>query len=148
MPTPPRPEHFLFWTDEKLRVADTDLNGHINNGAIGAYCEAGRAELMQEIAGPPADRGLAMAVARVEIDYLRELHYPGRVRVGSAVLRVGNSSITLRQGVFLGDACVAASQSVMVILDAASRRPAAIPPALREALARLTLARLTLVPQT
>jgi acyl-CoA thioester hydrolase len=134
-PPPPRPEHFLFWTEEKLRIADTDMNGHINNGAIGAYCEAGRAELMKEIAGPTQTRSVTMAVARVEIDYLRELYYPGRVRVGTAVLRVGNSSITVRQGVFLG---VAASQSVMVILDLATRRPSAIPTALREALARLT----------
>jgi acyl-CoA thioester hydrolase len=137
-PPPPRPEHFLFWTEEKLRIADTDMNGHINNGAIGAYCEAGRAELMQEIAGPTQTRSVTMAVARVEIDYLRELYYPGRVRVGTAVLRVGNSSVTVRQGVFLGEACVAASQSVMVILDLATRRPSAIPTALREALARLT----------
>jgi acyl-CoA thioester hydrolase len=134
---PPAPDHFPFWTEEKLRVADTDMNGHINNGAIGAFCEAGRAELMHAIAGPPQTRGVSMAVARVEIDYLRELHYPGRVRIGSAVVRIGSSSFTVRQGLFLGETCFATSQSVMVILDRTTRRPAAIPAALREGLARL-----------
>jgi acyl-CoA thioesterase FadM len=42
---------FSFWTDEKLRIADTDHNGHINNGAIGQFCEAGRAELIQAATG-------------------------------------------------------------------------------------------------
>jgi len=136
-PPPPSPDRFPFWTEEKLRVADTDMNGHINNGAIGAFCEAGRAELMQAIAGPPQTRGVAMAVARVEIDYLRELHYPGRVRIGSAVPRIGSSSFTVQQGLFLGETCFATAQSVMVILDRATRRPTAIPAALREGLMRL-----------
>ena len=135
-PPPLRPARFPFWTEEKLRIADTDMNGHINNGAFGAFCEAGRAELMQEIAGPPQARTVAMAVARVEIDYLRELHYPGKVRVGTAVLRVGGSSFTVQQGLFLDETCFATSQSVMVILDPATRRPTPIPAALREGLAR------------
>ena len=46
----PRPEEFAFWSDETVRVSDTDLNGHVNNGAIGAYCETGRADLMNAVA--------------------------------------------------------------------------------------------------
>lgn len=134
---PPPPARFPFWTEEKLRIADTDMNGHINNGAIGAYCEAGRAEVLHEIAGPPPGRSVAMAVARVEIDYLRELHYPGRVRIGTAVSRIGTSSFVLDQGLYSGEACFAAARSVMVVMDLETRRPIPIPAALREALERL-----------
>ena len=74
-PTPPGPDRFPFWTEEKLRIADTDLNGHINNGAYGAFFEAGRGELLTEIAGPPQTRVVAMALARVEIDYLVEVRH-------------------------------------------------------------------------
>ncbi len=136
-PTPPGPARFPFWTEEKLRIADTDLNGHINNGAYGALFEAGRGELLTEIAGPPQARLVAIALARVEIDYLRELHYPGRVRIGTRVARIGGSSFTLQQGIFLGETCYAAGLSVMVVLDRETRRSAAIPPALRAALERL-----------
>ncbi len=136
-PTPLGPERFPFWTEEKLRIADTDLNGHINNGAYGAFFEAGRGELLTEIAGPPQTREVAMALARVEIDYLRELHYPGRVRIGTFVARIGGSSFSLQQGLFAGEACHAAALSVMVVLDRTTRRSAAIPPALRAALERL-----------
>ena len=137
-PSPPGPAHFPFWTEEKLRIADTDLNGHINNGAYGAFFEAGRGELLTEIAGPPQTRVVAMALARVEIDYLRELHYPGRVRIGTCVARIGGSSFSLQQALFAGEACHAAALSVMVVLDRETRRATAIPPALRTALERLT----------
>jgi acyl-CoA thioester hydrolase len=130
-PPPPVPARFPFWTEEKLRLADTDMNGHINNGAIGAFCEAGRAEIMQAVAGPPEGRAVGMAVARVEIDYLREIHYPGRVRIGTCVARVGRSSITVEQALFQGETCFATSRGVMVMLDRETRRPAEMPPTLR-----------------
>ena len=129
-PPPPAPARFPFWTEEKLRLADTDMNGHINNGAIGAFCEAGRAEIMQAVAGPPEDRVVGMAVARVEIDYLSEIHYPGRVRIGTCVARLGRS-ITVEQALFQGETCFATSRGVMVMLDRATRRPAEMPEALR-----------------
>jgi acyl-CoA thioester hydrolase len=135
-PAPPA-ARFPFWSEEKLRIADTDQNGHINNGAIGAFCEAGRAELMQAVAGPPETRPVRMAVARVEIDYLREIHYPGRVRIGTAVARIGASSITVEQALFLDDACFATSRGVMVMLDRATRRPVPMPEALRAGFAAL-----------
>ncbi len=124
----PRPEEFAFWSDETVRVSDTDLNGHVNNGAIGAYCETGRADLMNAVAGAPHERPFAMAVARVAIDYRREVHYPGRVRIGGALLSMGNSSFVLEQALFVGDHCVATAENVMVVLDRTTRKPTPIPP--------------------
>ncbi|MDO9710344.1 acyl-CoA thioesterase [Paracraurococcus lichenis] len=129
-PPPPAAARFPFWTEEKLRIADTDQNGHINNGAIGVFCEAGRAEVMHEVAGPPEARPVRMAVARVEIDYLREIHYPGRVRIGTAVARIGRTSITVEQGLYLDGACFATSRAVMVMLDRETRQPTELPEAL------------------
>lgn len=128
---PPRAAEFRFWSEEKVRIADTDLNGHVNNGAIGAYCETGRADLMTEAAGAPHARSFAMALARVAIDYRREVHYPNRVRIGSAVLSIGRSSMTVEQALFVGEDCVATAENVFVILDRASRKPMPIPDAAR-----------------
>lgn len=133
MSRPPLPAiaDFPFWTDEKLRIADTDHNGHINNGAIGQLCEAGRAELIQAATGDREGRDFALAVARVAIDYLREIHYPGRVRIGSQVTRLGTSSVTVRQGLFMDTALFAQAENVLVILNTQTRRPMAIPSSLR-----------------
>jgi acyl-CoA thioester hydrolase len=127
----PDPARFTFWTEEKLRIADTDMNGHVNNGAIGAFCEAGRAELMLAAAGPPREREVAMAVVRVVIDYRREIHYPGRVRIGSAVTRLGTSSITVEQALFMDGVCFATGESVLVVMDRETRRPVPIPARIR-----------------
>ena len=129
----PRPEEYRFWSEERVRVSDTDLNGHVNNGAIGAYCETGRADLMNAVAGPPQARAFAMAVARVAIDYRREVHYPGTVRIGGAIRSMGNTSFVLDQALFVGEDCVATAESVFVILDRASRKPLPIPDAARDA---------------
>ncbi len=140
----PRPEEYRFWSEERVRIADTDLNGHVNNGAIGAYCETGRADLMTAAAGAPQERGFAMALARVAINYRREVHYPSTVRIGSAVLSMGRSSFTLEQALYVGEDCVATAENVFVILDRASRKPIPIPDAARERF--LELAPMRVVP--
>jgi acyl-CoA thioester hydrolase len=69
--------------------------------------------------------------------YIREIHYPGRVRIGTCVARIGRSSITVEQALFQGDVCFATSRGVMVMLDHATRRPAELPAALRAGFAAL-----------
>lgn len=128
---------FPFWTEEKLRIQDTDLNGHVNNASIAALCEAGRGEIISAVAGTPRERALASALRRVMIDYLAEAHYPGRVRIGSRIAKVGNSSITIAQALFAEDRCFATAESVIVFTDRATRRPAPMPEAWREGFARL-----------
>ena len=131
------PTDFPFWTEEKLRIQDTDLNGHVNNASIAALCEAGRGEIIAAVAGPPRGRALGSALRRVTIDYLAEAHYPGRVRIGSAIAKVGNTSITIAQSLFLGETRFAVAESVIVFIDPATRRPAPLPEDWRVGYAKL-----------
>ena len=62
-------------------------------------------------------------------------HWPDEVEIGTCVLKLGNSSVTLGQGLFLGDRCVATAENVMVLIDLQTRRPVPLPEALRTALA-------------
>jgi acyl-CoA thioesterase FadM len=84
---------FRFWTEEKLRNADTDQFRHVNNAVIATFFEAAR----MEIFAPPSVRtlmgGANLAVVRLLIEFCAEVHFPGRVRVGSAVIGVGNTSL-------------------------------------------------------
>ena len=75
-------------------------------------------------------------LARVEIDYRVEVHWPAVLDLGSAVVRLGRSSVTLIQGVFIGDLCVATGREVLVMVDTASGRSAPLPDSLRERLLR------------
>ena len=93
---------FRFWTEEKLRNADTDQFRHVNNAVIATFFEAAR----MEIFAPPSVRtlmgGANLAVVRLLIEFCAEVHFPGRVRVGSAVIGVGNTSFRVRAGPVCG----------------------------------------------
>ena len=126
-----RRESFRHWTPVTIRFSDQDSLGHVNNVAIAAYVEAARTDLIYDLIRRGGHEGLEFILARVCIDYLRELHYPGTVEVGARVLRLGNKSITTGYGVFLGETCVATSECVNVFFDLATRRSTPPPPELR-----------------
>ena len=98
----PPVQHYPFWCEEKLRNADTDQQGHINNAVIASFFEAGRMEVFAQPALDPFRAISLFVIVRVVIDYKRELFYPGVVRVGSRVPEIGRTSFkfeqTLRSG--------------------------------------------------
>ena len=78
-------------------------------------------------------------MARLVIDFRRELHYPGAVEVGSRLTRLGRKSLTTGYGIFAGDACIATSEAVNVFYDMATRRSTVAGVNLDEELSRLVL---------
>ncbi|GGL15530.1 acyl-CoA thioesterase [Nocardia jinanensis] len=98
-----------------LIFADIDRIGHVNNVAIARFFEEGRVTLNRMIEGLlPAGTPLRMLLAHVDIDYLAEVTYPGEVRLGIGVHRIGRTSIAHRAGLFQNGKPVAVSRSVDV----------------------------------
>ncbi|GIQ76877.1 acyl-CoA thioesterase [Bradyrhizobium sp. ma5] len=130
-PSTPRltPEHFRFWSLEKLRNADTDQFRHVNNAAIASFLEGGRMELFAEPAISRLMDGLNVVVGRLTIEFHSEVFYPGEVNIGSTVTSVGRSSFEVLQGVFRAGACVASATASCVLLQAG--KPHAIPDDIR-----------------
>lgn len=122
---------YAIWTYDKLRYGDTDKQGHVNNAVFATFCESGRVMFLFDeklsLAGP----GGIFAVVRLEIDYRAELFYPGRVDIGTRVLAIGRTSFRVGQGIFSGDTCAATSESVLVLMDEATRKPKPLTPQLR-----------------
>ena len=123
---------FRFWCDEKLRLADTDRQGHINNAAIATLFEAGRVEILELPALAAYLRGTATVLARVIINYRQEFHFPGRVRVGANIAKVGRTSFEIAQSMFAVNGCVATAESTIVLIDHATRRPTPVPDGMRQ----------------
>lgn len=125
---------FRFWTEEKLRNADTDQFRHVNNAAIATFFEAAR----MEIFAPPAIRALMgganLAVVRLLIEFSAQLYFPGRVRVGSTVVEVGHTSLQVGQGLFGedDDSCCATAEAICVLVDDKTGRPRPITPELKK----------------
>lgn len=128
------PATYRYWIEERVRFADLDALGHVNNNAIGVYFESARVALMEACGGFRPDSPWTVVLARSVVDFRAELRYPAVARVGIRVLRVGNTSVVLGAGIFHDDTCIATQEGICVIVDAITHRPTPVPPALREAL--------------
>lgn len=132
------PATFGHWTEEKVRFQDIDRLDHVNNVALAAYAEGGRVEFLEAVTPATLQRGDApfWVIAQLNLRFRAQAHFPGRIRIGTCVLRTGTSSATLGQGMFDADGrCIATAESVIVLVDAASGRGATLPDAARAALA-------------
>ncbi|MDX1657852.1 MAG: hotdog domain-containing protein [Nitriliruptorales bacterium] len=107
---------YRFWVRERVRFSDTDLVGHVNNVAVAAYVESGRVDYGHELARRTDSGMRPMVLGHLAIHYRAELHYPAELEVGAALLAIGTSSITIGNGVFDGDRCVATAESVLVLV--------------------------------
>ncbi len=125
---------YRHWYDVGLRYNDTDRQGHVNNVAFVTFCEQGRADFLLGAGAPALPEGASFVLARICVDYLREVFWPGTVSVGTGVLGVGRSSMRLAQGLFVGGSCVAVAVNVIVLVDAGGR-PIAWPDGVRAGLA-------------
>jgi acyl-CoA thioester hydrolase len=109
-------------THEKLRYADTDRQGHVNNAVFATMLETGRVELLYAPTAPIFEPGCAFVIASLHLDFLGEVTWPGQVDIGTRVAAIGKSSVTLEQALFQQGACVATAKTVIVQVSEASRR--------------------------
>jgi acyl-CoA thioester hydrolase len=117
------------------RVSDIDGYGHLNAIRIGHFYEDARAAFYgQAFEGWPRLRTL---VAQLNIRYLRESHWPDPVEIGTGVLKVGNASFVMAQGLFQHGVCVGLADTVVVNTDAGASAP--LPAPVRDRVARLLL---------
>lgn len=129
-------DDFPLRTRDKLRYADTDRQGHVNNAVFATFLETGRVEVIY--GEKLADDGAAFVIARLELDFLAEVTWPGEVEIGTAVKEVGRSSFKLFQTVFQNDAPVARAVTVIVQMNEATRRSHALTELARTRLESLT----------
>jgi len=118
-----------------IRFRDMDAQGHVNNAVFSTYFESGRVAMFRNPDLSVGVAGTTFVLARGEIDYLRELRWPGELTVGTALAQFSGRSFVVAQAVFQGDICAATGRFTMVFVDKATRK--AIPLA-EEVIARLS----------
>ena len=118
----PSLEQYVHISREKLRYADTDRQGHVNNAVFVTFLESGRVEIL--LNGRVDLRGTngAFVLARLVLDYRKEMNWPGEIEIGTNVLSIGRSSVRVAQALFQRGDCVATAESIVVLTDAATRR--------------------------
>lgn len=125
-------ENFSRWRREILRFSDLDQNDHVNNVSFADFAQSGRVDLLKAADKILGRENVSWMLVNVNINFLGEVHFPGEIKIGSAVTKIGNSSLHIGQGIFVGDRCVATVDNVMVRVDTTSKRPSIISPELRD----------------
>ena len=123
-------------TVHRLRFNDTDRLGHVNNAVFAVMLEQGRSELAGEAGLPIGGGEQSLVIVRLELDFVREMGWPGEVEVETWAARLGGRSMQFRQRLIHGGAECARARTVLCVLDRATGRAAEITPAWREALGR------------
>lgn len=105
----PAHEHLV-----QLRWSDPDSLGHVNHARALSLLEDARLAMAPE--------GGQLILARLEVDYLRQLYYRvgERLCVGSTVTRLGTKSFTVRQELEQDGEVAIRADMVMVVFDFAT----------------------------
>ncbi len=100
-------------TPISVRFCDTDMIGHVSNVAIAAYAEAGRVAMLGSF-----EVGTTGAIlARLAIDFRRQIHISDVVEVHTKTVGFGRSSIRFQQQVIANGEVAAEVESVAVWFD-------------------------------
>jgi acyl-CoA thioester hydrolase len=112
---------------EKLRFADTDRNGHVSNAVFAVCCQNARMEILCDPNQIPIPAHAQFVNARLEFEFLGEMHWSGTVGIGTRFDRIRRSSVAMAQALFLGERCVANARSIVVLIDMSTRRATPLP---------------------
>lgn len=122
----------------QLRYSDTDMMGHINNAAYAQFLEIARLDFLDSLLGLSRAGGareeFTVVLARLELNYRREVRLGQAVEVLTRLVRVGGSSWTYSFRLLADGVLSADGESVQVHIDPQSRRPAPLPQELRAAM--------------
>ncbi len=123
----------------RVRFADTDAMGHVNNATYLTYVEAARIDWWTTITGEPLEReggrrdGLILAQA--DVDFRSPIVFGELVTIESRATRIGRTSLGLEHRLTAAPATggparlVATCRSVLVRYDYVSAAPTSWPPA-------------------
>ena len=78
--------------------------------------------------------GVTFVMVRMEVDYLKELRWPGNLEIGTAVVEFGRTSFKAAQGIFHDGMCAATGRATLVCMDLKTRKATPLPQAAIERL--------------
>ena len=90
--TLPEQKKFTHQMVIPIRWGDMDAMGHVNNTIYFRYLEIVRLEWPYQIGGPPDPQGSGPVIVNTFCNFLRQLDFPGQLRVTMFVANPGRSS--------------------------------------------------------
>jgi acyl-CoA thioester hydrolase len=131
---------FKTWLPLATRWEDGDVYGHVNNVKYYAYFDTVINEYLMRAGGlnPNADSVVGFVVES-RCTFSAPIHFPETIEAGLRVVKLGNSSVTYRIGLFGNEENVARAvgEVVHVFVERATTQSTPIPTRIRVALALL-----------
>ena len=132
-------------TSIEIRFTDVDSQGHANHTAIIEWIAHARVKLIDEKVnyydhtfwkdkskneGPELD----YVLVNLEINFHKEVFYPGTIEVSGRVLNVGSKSLTTEFFVYSNDDLIAEAQCINVFFKTTDKKSVIIPDKLKDIL--------------
>ena len=98
------------------------------------YFESGRVAMFRNPDLGIGVPGITYVMVRMEVDYMKELHWPGTIEIGTGVAEFGRSSFKVAQAIFRDGVCAAMARATLVCMDLKTRKATPLPEAAIERL--------------
>lgn len=122
----------------RVYYEDTDAAGIVYYANYLRYAERGRTEMLRELGLESSmlrrEQGIALAVRRCEVDYLRPARLDDELHVRTRIEAVGGASTDLDQTIVGDDGAPRVAMSLKLACMDDDGRPARLPDGLRRAL--------------
>lgn len=119
----------MFENIVEPRFGEIDGLKHLNNNVIGNWFELGRNNFYK-IFTPDLDldyKKWRLIVARTEYDFLKQIYYNDKVKILSFIIKIGNSSFTIKNEAWQNNILKAKGKTVLVNFDFLKQKPIPIP---------------------
>ncbi len=123
-------EKFTF--EIRVYYEDTDFSTNVYHGSYVKFFERARTEWLRHFGihhFELAEQGLAFAVRKMEIDFLKSAHIDDLLQVSTKITSLSAVRISLEQEIYCGAEKIASAQVMVVMINAngkATRLPKAI----------------------
>lgn len=128
---------FRHFHEITTRWMDNDVYGHVNNVVYYSWFDTVVNRFLVTNGALDIEHGPVIGlVVETRCSYFASVAFPERITAGLCVTRLGNSSVRYDVGIFREDEPTAAAQGhfVHVYVDRITRKPVAIPIAMRNLL--------------
>ena len=99
--------------DENVRWGDTDGYNHVNNVSISRYFESARVNIIRNL----ESEKYSFVIVNFNINYISQIFYPSKIKIGTSISDIGNKSITFDQALFVENKCRASAKSILAYAD-------------------------------
>lgn len=120
-----------FTVDVHVRYNDLDTYNHVNNAVYATYLEEARIAYIEEVLDIDVN-DFTFVIANLELSFERPVEMTDALSVALETTALGRSSATMAYELRDGDERVATGETTLVFVDPEEKRPAEIPPSIRE----------------